>query len=504
MCNTCVFFFQKAGQIMTQKQIKMVTIALMLGNVMAGLDGTITNTAIPAIVSNLHGIQFMGWIVAVYLLGMSVSIPIWTKIGEKITNKAAFQISLLLFVLGSALEGIAPNIYFFLVSRMIMGIGGGGMGSLPYIIAGYVFKNIKRRTQILGLLTASFNGAAILGPLVGGYLIDALSWRWVFYINIPIGVIALLICLIFYKPVSPKTSPVFDLPGAGLLVSSLILFLLGIQLLGITSNWIVALLILISIAATFAFFKREKRAQNPIIPLTIFKKHDLNGDFMLFAFTWGAYIAINAYLPMWAQALLGMSALAGGMTLIPNSIVEITASQTVATIQEHVRTFTLVMIGIITMLISSGGMFLATLQTPLWLLTVLAAFSGIGVGFIFVALQVKVQVDAGMKDMPTATSTSYLIRILAQTMMAAIYGVIMNLSLEHGIANHRDITMSTMNKLSDATTAKTLPQHLLPEMRVIFHSGIKEIMLVSCILLFIATALNFYYNWKKSSQKYLS
>lgn len=110
MCNTCVFFFQKAGQIMTQKQIKMVTIALMLGNVMAGLDGTITNTAIPAIVSNLHGIQFMGWIVAVYLLGMSVSIPIWTKIGEKITNKAAFQIYLLLFVLGSALEGIAPNI----------------------------------------------------------------------------------------------------------------------------------------------------------------------------------------------------------------------------------------------------------------------------------------------------------------------------------------------------------------------------------------------------------
>ena len=489
MCNTCVFFFQKAGQIMTQKQIKMVTIALMLGNVMAGLDGTITNTAIPAIVSNLHGIQFMGWIVAVYLLGMSVSIPIWTKIGEKITNKAAFQISLLLFVLGSALEGIAPNIYFFLVSRMIMGIGGGGMGSLPYIIAGYVFKNIKRRTQILGLLTASFNGAAILGPLVGGYLIDALSF---------------LICLIFYKPVSPKTSPVFDLPGAGLLVSSLILFLLGIQLLGITSNWIVALLILISIAAAFAFFKREKRAQNPIIPLTIFKKHDLNGDFMLFAFTWGAYIAINTYLPMWAQALLGMSALAGGMTLIPNSIVEITASQTVATIQEHVRTFTLVMIGIITMLISSGGMFLATLQTPLWLLTVLAAFSGIGVGFIFVALQVKVQVDAGMKDMSTATSTSYLIRILAQTMMAAIYGVIMNLLLEHGIANHRDITMSMMNKLSDATTAKTLPQHLLPEMRVIFHSGIKEIMLVSCILLFIATALNFYYNWKKSSKKYLS
>ena len=265
-----------------------------------------------------------------------------------------------------------------------------------------------------------------------------------------------------------------------------------------------ATLVFISLLLILGFFQREKRAENPIIPLTIFKKHDLNGDFVLFAFTWGAFIAINTYLPMWAQALLGMSALAGGMALIPNSVIEIIASQTVATIQEHLRTFTLVMIGIVTMMISSGGMFLATLHTPLWLLSALAAVSGIGVGFIFVALQVKVQVDAGIKDMPTATSTSYLIRILAQTMMAAIYGVIMNLSLEHGIAHRTDITMAMMNKLSDYKAAKSLPADLLPEMRTIFHSGIKEIMLVSLILLLIATILNFYYNWKKTSKKDLS
>lgn len=481
---------------MNDKQVKMVTFALMLGNVMAGLDGTITNTAIPAIVSALHGIQFMGWIVAIYLLGMSVSIPIWTKIGQKITNKRAFEISLLLFVIGSTLEGISPNIYFFLISRMIMGIGGGGMGSLPYIIAGYVFKNIKKRTQILGYLTASFNGAAILGPLVGGYLIDALSWRWVFYINIPIGLIAFLICLVYYKPVTPKSSPVFDLPGAGLLVSSLICFLLGIQLLGIVSNLLVLVLVSISLALAFVFFKREKSAADPIIPMRIFQKRALNGDFLLFAFTWGAFIAVNTYLPMWAQALLGMSALVGGMTLIPNSVVEIIASQTVSVIQEHIRTFTLVLFGIITMLISSGGLFLANLQTPLWGLIVIAAFSGIGVGFIFVALQVKVQIDAGFKDMPTATSTSYLIRILSQTIMAAVYGVIMNLSLERGISHSNKITMAMMNKLSDAKTAKTLPQNLLPEMRQIFHSGIKEIMLVSVLLLVIALVLNFYFNWK--------
>ncbi len=486
---------------MNKKQITMVTVALMLGNVMAGLDGTITNTAIPAIVSALHGIQFMGWIVAIYLLGMSVSIPIWTKIGEKITNKLAFEIVLVLFVLGSTLEGLAPNIYFFLVARMIMGIGGGGMGSLPYIIAGYVFPNIKKRTQVLGYLTASFNGAAILGPLVGGWLIDALSWHWVFYINIPIGLVALLISLIYYKPVTPKTAPVFDLQGACLLVSGLIIFLMGIQLLGLTATWIVVGLILFSLVLLIFFFLHEAKAENPIIPLSIFSNHDLNGDLILFATTWGALIAVNTYLPMWAQALLGMSALMGGMTLIPNSIVEIIASQTVATIQEKIRTFTLVMIGIVTMMISSGGLFLANDQTPLWILILIGAFSGIGVGFIFVALQVKVQIDAGMEDMATATSTSYLIRILAQTVMAAVYGVIMNLALASGINTHSNITMHMMNELSDAKSAKLLPQSLLPEMRKIFHSGIHEIMAVSFILLLIATIFNFYFNFKQPNKK---
>ena len=486
---------------MNKKQVTMVTIALMLGNVMSGLDGTIINTAIPAIVASLHGIQFMGWIVAIFLLGMSISIPIWTKVGEKITNKRAFEISLALFVIGSALQGMAPNIIFFLCSRFIMGVGAGGMGSLPYIIAGYVFKNIKTRTKVLGYLTASWNGAAILGPLIGGWLIDAFSWHWVFYINIPIGLIAFLICLIYYKPVTPKQTPVFDIPGASLLVIGLLPFLMGVQLVGLTASWIVISLIIVSLVFIVLFFIRENHAQNPIIPVSLFKNKDLDGDFLLFAFTLGAFIAVNTYLPMWAQALLGLSALLGGMTLIPNSIVEIIASQSVVAIQDHLTTFKLVFIGIFAMLISSAGMFFADLHMPIQLLAAIGAFSGIGVGFIFVALQLKVQIDAGLKNMATATSTSYLIRILAQTVMAAVYGVIMNLNLASGVSSHPGITITMMNKLSDAKSAKLLPQNLVPTMRNILHSGIKEIMLVSVILLVIALVLNFYFNFGKKQKK---
>lgn len=276
---------------------------------------------------------------------------------------------------------------------------------------------------------------------------------------------------------------------------------MGVQLVGLTANWIVISLIIVSLIFVVFFFIRENHAQNPIIPVSLFKNKELDGDFLLFAFTWGAFIAVNTYLPMWAQALLGLSALLGGMTLIPNSIVEIISSQSVAAIQERMSTFKLVFIGIIAMLISSAGLYFADLHTPIQALTVIGAFSGIGVGFIFVSLQLKVQIDAGLKNMATATSTSYLIRILAQTVMAAVYGVIMNLNLASGVRTHSGITMTMMNKLSDAKSAKLLPQSLVPTMRNIFHSGIKEIMLISSILLVIAIILNFYFNFGKKSKK---
>ena len=480
---------------MNKKQVTMVTIALMLGNVMSGLDGTIINTAIPAIVASLHGIQFMGWIVAIFLLGMSISIPIWTKVGEKITNKRAFEISLALFVIGSVLQGMAPNIIFFLCSRFIMGVGAGGMGSLPYIIAGYVFKNIKTRTKVLGYLTASWNGAAILGPLIGGWLIDAFSWHWVFYINVPLGLISIILSFIFYRDVHKAKEKVhFDKMGAFTLIAGLSCFLVGIQMLGLASGIMVAAFVIIGIALLVAFIFVEKKADSPVVPLSVFMNKALVGDFILFALAWGAYISVNTYLPMWSQAILGTSALIGGMTLIPNSILDIAGSQSAPYFLRHFSNYRLLIIDFTLIVITVLGLILVPMNTPYQILMIIAALSGLGVGSIFVILQIKVQIDASEKDMAPATSLSFLIRILAQTVMAAIYGVIMNLALARGIAGHRGITMTMMNKLSDAESAKSLPTALLPIMRRIFHSGIIEIMYVALFLMICAYVVNFIYN----------
>ena len=304
---------------MPKNQLKFLTIALILGNIMSGLDSTIINTAIPSIVANLHGIQFMGWIIAIFLLGMSISIPLWTKVAERIGNKNAFLVTLSFFIVGSILEAISQDMIFFLSVRIIMGIGAGGMGSLPYIIVGYIYPNIKQRTKALGILTSGFNAAAIVGPLIGGWIIDISSWHWIFYINIPIGLLAMLLTAIFYKKESISKFSKFDTVGSALLVTGLITFLLGIQLLGLVSVWLVICCLIISLLIMTYFFIHESKEENPVLPLVLFTNKNLIGDFLLFALTWGAFIAVNVYLPMWAQAFLGMTALIGGMTLIPNS-----------------------------------------------------------------------------------------------------------------------------------------------------------------------------------------
>lgn len=482
---------------MTKKQMSMVTFAMILANVMAGLDSTIINTAIPAIIADLHGIQYMGWIIAVMLLGMSVSTPIWGKVGEKIGNKAAFEISLLFFVIGSLFQGLATNMPFFLIARAIMGIGAGGMGSIPYIMAGYIFDNLKKRTKVLGYLGGSFSVAAIVGPLAGGYLVDTLSWHWVFYINLPIGLLAVLISVLYYREDLVHEKSKFDLVGSFLIVISLVAILMGVQLLGIVDPWIVIGLIIIGIVILILFFKYEKHVASPVIPIEMFKNKALVGDLLLFSLTWGAFLAINTYLPMWAQGLLGVSALVGGMTLVPNSIADTIGTQVVNQFKVRFSDRSLIYMSIICMIISIVGMMVVPINTSFWILTIIATFSGFGVGFVFVLLQVKVQVDAGEENMAPATSLSYLIRILAQTVMAAVYGVIMNLALARGVQTHHGITMNMMNKLSDAQAAKSLPRELLPEMRQIFHSGLREIMICALILLVLSIFCNMYYNRKQ-------
>lgn len=380
---------------MSKKGNLIVTLALLLSNAMAGLDGTIVNTALPAIISDLHGIQYMGWIVAVFLLGMAVVTPLWSKLGERIGNRRTYQIATLLFAIGSIFQALSSNIIFFLIARTIMGIGAGGMNTIPFIIYADLYTNLRKRAKVIGYATASFSAAAIIGPLIGGWIVDTFSWHWVFYINVPIALISILSVQIFFKePQKISTVEKIDYLGAVIMIVSLVTLLTGIQMIETASLSLVSSLIIISLILLIVLFKVEEKAADPIIPNRLFKNGPLVVDFILFSLLWGAFVTFNIYIPMWAQGLLGVSALIGGVTQIPGSITNFLGSVVGPAMQPGLGKYRTVALGTLAFIISFGIMALAGISVPLWIILIAGAFEGFGLGLSFNILQISVQQDA--------------------------------------------------------------------------------------------------------------
>jgi predicted MFS family arabinose efflux permease len=257
-----------------------------------------------------------------------------------------------------------------------------------------------------------------------------------------------------------------------------------------SSIWVPLAFIAVGAILVARMVQIENKAEDPIVPNRLFKNSKLVIDMILFVFLWGAFVAFNIYIPMWAQGIMGLSALIGGMTQIPGSITNFIGSEAGPVMQRRLGRYNLIAIGTAAFLIAFLGLFIAKESASYWFLLVMGAFEGFGIGLCFNVLQVAVQYDAEPRDVPIATSFAYLVRILSQTFMSAIYGVILNHALLKGVrGSHGQLTMSMMNNLSNSQTAKNLPQHLLPEMRAILFSGIHNIMLTALILILIVVVV---------------
>ncbi|WP_268912260.1 MFS transporter [Lentilactobacillus sp. SPB1-3] len=477
---------------MTKRQVIIVTCALLLSNAMSGLDNTIINTALPAIVSDLHGIELIGWVVSVFLLGTAISTPLWSKLGEYIGNKRCYQLSVTIFALGSFFSGFSSNMWMLIIARTFMGIGNGGMVSVPYIIYSRLYENPRKRMQVLGFVSASYSMATILGPLVGGYIVDVFNWHWIFYISVPIAIISIVIIQYYYhaSQLAEKNTKV-DYLGAVLMTAGLFCLLLAIELIGDVNYLMIGGLIVLSIGLLAIMLRVENRVEDPIIPNRLFKNRSLVIDFITFALVWGSFIGFLIYSPMWAQGLLGTSALIGGMTQIPGSVTDFIGSGAVAPLRRYITPQQVVGLGLITLIICFMLMVFCGIHAPYWLLLLAGAFEGFGNGACFNELQVKVQQDAIAKDVPAATSFSFLVRMLSQSFTASIFGIILNNALRAGVKNSGGtITMKMMNQLSNVSTAKKLPRYLIPQMQTILHTGLHNIMLVALIIMLCAGALN--------------
>lgn len=475
---------------MNKRQIFLSTIALLLANFMGGLDATIVNTALPVITSELNGIRLIGWVSSTFLLGTAVTTVLWGQVGEMIGNKRAFQISLVLFIVSSIMGGLAPNMVILIIARAFMGIGAGGMVSIPFIVYADLYPNPAQRARAIGWVTVAYTLSTVVGPIVGGFLVDALSWHWVFFINAPIGLISFLLLQINFRENRKEyQSNNFDYSGAALLVITLTILLLASDSLA-ESMVRTLILVVIGIILVVIFYQIEKRkGLKALVPVVLLKDWRIQSqNFILFLMN-GFQIGYSVYAPMWAQGLIGTNATLGGLTQIAASILLMVGTRVTAHLMDIRPKYKwIVTIGTFSQLFSAICIMFATKNAPYWWLIFSGAFEGFGVGLSAVPIQVSIQ-DGVIKELiGVSTTWGLLFRTMGETFMSAIYGAILSLTTASQV--HGAITTAMMNKLTNPQTAKTLPSSLLPEMKTMLFNSLHTIMLVGLCLSVIAVIIN--------------
>jgi EmrB/QacA subfamily drug resistance transporter len=414
------------------RETRIVFGALVLAMLLAVLDQTILATALPTIVGELGGLDHLSWVVTAYLLTSTASTPIWGRLSDLYGRKRLFQTAIVIFVLGSALCGISQSIGELIAFRAFQGLAAGGLMTLAMAIVGDLFP-ARERGRYQGYIQATFLGAAVAGPLVGGLLVDHLSWRWVFYVNVPLGIFALVVIgAVLQLPVE-RTPHRIDYSGAALLAGAVTSLLLVTVWGGRQYPWGSAEIVGLAIAAVVllgAFVVRERRAPEPILPLRLFRDPVFTVvSATLFVATCSLFAAI-VFLPLFLQIVDGDSATESGLLLlpllIPSTIATVVAGRLIVRTGRYkifpVAGLTLMTLGLVLMSTMDGG----TSRTTT---SVYMAVFGLGFGMVSQVLVLAIQNSVEQRDLGIATASANFFRALGGAIGVAVFGALFTAQL---------------------------------------------------------------------------
>jgi EmrB/QacA subfamily drug resistance transporter len=412
---------------LTGRALRTVFMALMLGMFLAALDQTIVSTALPTIVGDLGGLNHLSWVVTSYLLASTVSTPLYGKLGDMIGRKPVFLAAILIFLAGSMLAGLSQTMIQLIGFRALQGVGAGGLMVGAQAIIGDIVPP-RERGRYMGLIGAVFAVASVAGPLLGGFFVDSLSWRWVFYVNIPVGALAIAIVSTRLHLHTPTRHHRIDYLGAVLLAGGVG----GLTLLttwgGNEYAWGSATTIALGVASAVLlalFIAQERRAVEPIIPLTLFRSRVFNVASAM-GFTIGmAMFGAIIFIPLYLQLVYGASPTSSGLRMLPLMAgllaAAVASGQVISRIGRY-KVFPVAGTAILT-----AGMFLLSrlgVGTAPWIASVYMLVVGVGIGLVMQVLVLVVQNDAQPKDIGVVTSTATFFRSVGGSFGVAIFGAI--------------------------------------------------------------------------------
>lgn len=475
---------------------KIVTIAIFLTTFMTAIEGTIVSTAMPTIVSDLNGLEIMNWVVSTFLLMTAVSTPIYGKLADSIGRKPVFLFGIAVFVVGSALCGIAQNMVELILFRVIQGLGSGAVQPVAVTIIADLY-TLEKRAKMLGLNSGFWGVASVIAPLLGGFIVQHLSWHWIFYINVPLGIIAFLLVVFFLKERKTSSNSTLDLKGTTCLVIFLLALMVFLQELENGLTIVLLGLVVIIIVSAIIFFKAEKRAKDPIMPLDMLSSKEFTMINLITLLISGVVIGFEFYIPTWMQGINATSASVAGFAVTPSSLMWIVGSFLIGGMLgrwEIKKTYDYMLLILI---VADLALILVPIYTSFWIFCLIAAFNGTAFGAITTASQVRSQAIVGRDKIGVATNFNTLMKYLGQTMMVSIYGITFNVVVAKQLSHHPNLTQKMMNDIVSADKAKHLAVNLIPGLRQVLLSGLKSVYVVSLIVIVLSLILNQLYKQKK-------
>ena len=408
-------------------RLGLVIAALLVVMLLASLDQTIVSTALPTIVGDLGGLEHIAWVVTAYLLAITVVTPLYGKLGDLYGRKLVLQVALTVFLIGSALCGMAQGMSELIVFRAIQGLGGGGLMVSAQAAIGDVVPP-RQRGRYTGLFGAVFGVSSVAGPLIGGFFTTHLSWRWIFYINLPLGAVALAALAVALPSVSERVSHAIDYLGAALLAVGLSAIVLATTLGGTTYAWdsaqIIALIV-VGIAGVAAFLWAESRAAEPILPLRLFGNRVFAVTSAIGFVIGFALFGALTYLPLFQQVVRGYSPTESGLQLVPvmaGVLIGSIGSGQVITATGRYKAFPIAG----TAIAAVGMLLLARLDrgSSVWYSGVSMLIMGLGLGLVMQVLVLAVQNAVDYSELGVATSGATLFRSMGGSLGTAALGAV--------------------------------------------------------------------------------